>query len=32
MDIKALFDAEPQSPLYVAVNRVLVRNDPNLLR
>jgi len=32
MDIKALFDAEPQSPLYVAINRVLVRNDPNLMR
>ena len=32
MDIKALFDAEPKSPLYVAINRVLVRNDPNLLR
>ena len=32
MDIKALFDAEPPSTLYVAINRVLVRNDPNLLR
>ncbi|MCP5142242.1 MAG: sulfur oxygenase reductase [Gammaproteobacteria bacterium] len=32
MNIKSLFDAEPQSPLYVAINRVLVRNDPNLLR
>jgi sulfur oxygenase/reductase len=32
MDMKALFDAEPQSPLYVAINRVLVRNDPNLMR
>ncbi|MCB1723569.1 MAG: sulfur oxygenase reductase [Gammaproteobacteria bacterium] len=32
MDIKALFDAEPESPLYVAINKVLVRNDPNLLR
>lgn len=32
MDIKALFDAEPKSPLYVAINRVLVRNDPNLMR
>lgn len=32
MDIKALFDAEPRSTLYVAVNRVLVRNDPDLLR
>lgn len=31
MDIKALFDAEPESPLYVAINRVLVRNDPNLM-
>jgi len=30
-DIKALFDAEPKSPLYVAINRVLVKNDPNLM-
>ncbi len=29
---KALFDAEPKSPLYVAINRVLVRNDPNLMQ
>lgn len=27
---KALFDAEPKSPLYIAINRVLVQNDPNL--
>lgn len=32
MDIKALFDAEPASPLYVAINRVLIKNDPNLMR
>ena len=32
LDTKALFDAEPKSPLYVAVNRVLVQNDPNLMR
>ncbi len=32
VDVKALFDAEPKSPLYVAVNRVLVNNDPNLMR
>ncbi len=32
MDIKALFDSEPVSPLYVAINKVLVRNDPGLLR
>jgi sulfur oxygenase/reductase len=32
VDIKALFDAEPQSPLYVAINRVLVKNDPDLMR
>jgi sulfur oxygenase/reductase len=32
MNIKALFDAEPESPLYVAINRVLVRNDPDLMR
>jgi sulfur oxygenase/reductase len=32
MDIRSLFDAEPRSPLYVAINRVLVRNDPDLLR
>jgi sulfur oxygenase/reductase len=31
MDIKKLFDNEPKSPLYVAVNRVLVKNDPNLM-
>ena len=29
---KKLFDAEPKSTLYVAVNRVLVENDPNLMR
>ncbi len=32
MDVKALFDAEPESTLYVAINRVLVRNDPDLMR
>ena len=32
IDIKKLFDAEPKSPLYVAINRVLVKNDPNLMR
>ncbi len=32
MNIKELFDAEPKSPLYVAVNKVLVKNDPNLIR
>jgi sulfur oxygenase/reductase len=32
MESKALFDAEPPSPLYVAINRVLVRNDPDLMR
>ena len=32
MNIKKLFDAEPKSPLYVAVNKVLVKNDPNLMR
>ncbi|MCB1864230.1 MAG: sulfur oxygenase reductase [Chromatiales bacterium] len=31
-DIKALYDAEPKSPLYVAINRVLVNNDPALMR
>ncbi|MDH3872254.1 MAG: sulfur oxygenase reductase family protein, partial [Gammaproteobacteria bacterium] len=31
-DIKKLYDAEPDSPLYVAINRVLVNNDPNLMR
>jgi len=31
-NIKKLYDAEPDSPLYVAINRVLVRNDPNLMR
>ncbi|MCK5902204.1 MAG: hypothetical protein KAG28_03570 [Cocleimonas sp.] len=32
MDIKQLFDQEPDSPLYIAVNRVRVKNDPNLMR
>jgi len=32
MNIRSLFDAEPKSPLYVAINRVLVRNDPDLMR
>jgi sulfur oxygenase/reductase len=32
MDIKQLFDNEPKSPLYVAVNRGLVKNDPNLMK
>ncbi|MGF1548432.1 MAG: sulfur oxygenase reductase family protein [Thiotrichales bacterium] len=32
VDLKALYDAEPKSPLYVAINRVLVENDPNLMR
>ena len=31
INIKQLFDAEPKSPLYVAINRVLVKNDPNLM-
>lgn len=31
MNIKKLYDAEPKSPLYVAINRVLVKNDPNLM-
>ncbi|MEE9303890.1 MAG: sulfur oxygenase reductase family protein [Thiotrichaceae bacterium] len=31
MDIKKLFDKEPKSPLYVAINSVLVKNDPNLM-
>jgi sulfur oxygenase/reductase len=30
-NVKQLFDAEPKSPLYVAINRVLVNNDPNLM-
>ncbi len=29
--IKQLYDAEPASRLYVAINRVLVKNDPNLM-
>jgi sulfur oxygenase/reductase len=32
MNIKQLFDAEPGSLLYVAINRVLVKNDPDLMR
>ena len=31
-ELKQLFDAEPASPLYVAINRVLVKNDPGLMR
>jgi sulfur oxygenase/reductase len=31
-EIKKLFDAEPQSTLYVAINRVLVKNELNLMR
>ena len=31
IQIKQLFEAEPVSPLYVAINRVLVKNDPNLM-
>lgn len=30
-ELKIAFDAEPDSPLYVAVNRVLVKNDQNLM-
>ena len=30
-DIRQLFDAEAPSPLYVAINRVLVGNDPDLM-
>ena len=30
-EIKRLFEAEPKSPLYVAINRVLVVNDPDLM-
>jgi len=29
--IKEFYDAEPKSPLYVAINRGLVKNDPNLM-
>ncbi len=32
IDLKAAYDAEPKSPLYVAINKVLVENDPNLMR
>lgn len=31
LNLKQLFDSEPRSPLYVAVNRVLVKNEPNLM-
>lgn len=31
MNIKDLYDAEQKSPLYVAINKVLVKNDPNLM-
>jgi sulfur oxygenase/reductase len=30
-NVKQLFDAEPKSTLYVAINRVLVNNDPDLM-
>jgi len=30
--LKKLFDSEPKSPLYVAINRVFVENDPNLMQ
>ena len=30
-ELKRLFDSEPKSPLYVAINRVLIKNDPNLM-
>lgn len=30
--LQQLFNNEPESPLYVAINRVLVENDPNLMR
>lgn len=29
--LKTMYDDEPESPLYVAINRVLVQNDPNLM-
>jgi len=29
--LKERFDKEPKSPLYVAINRVLVQNAPNLM-
>ncbi len=32
MNVKKLYDSEPKSPLYVAINKVLVKNDPNLMR
>jgi len=31
MNTKELFDAEQKSPLYVAINKVLVKNDPELM-
>ena len=31
-ELKRLFDSEPTSPVYVAINRVLVRNDAHLMR
>ncbi len=30
-NVKQLFESEPKSPLYVAINRVLVNNDPDLM-
>jgi sulfur oxygenase/reductase len=31
-ELKRLFDSEPASPLYVAINRVLVKTAPDLMR
>lgn len=31
VDIRKLFEAEPKSRLYVAINKVLVKNDPDLM-
>ena len=30
-ELKRLFDSEPKSPLYAAINRVLIKNEPSLM-
>jgi sulfur oxygenase/reductase len=31
-ELQKLFESEPKSPLYVAINRVNIKNDPELMR
>ncbi|WP_295881815.1 hypothetical protein [uncultured Thiohalocapsa sp.] len=32
IDLEAAYEAEPESQLYVGITKVLVENDPNLMR